>query len=436
MQKKQNSIRFRVMHEAQKRGSMDFLTLTYDNDSLPISHSLWSVERETGNMSLYGDPVICSDVPEYVRASIIGDKYSEEHHQMKSLLVKHQFSEFSEFSDFYLSYSPCHNYEDVKSLLKRIRKYYSDLKGEVADFSFLCVPEFGEHFSRRPHYHMCFFGAPELFVHFFGLAWSKGFCKPRAAFIREHEELGLSRSSFCTYEYAISYGIENFRVLNKPFGYVDTQHVSPLNNGFIKCAQYVGKYVGKGVFEDALVKDGFVHLPRIGISKYFGRLPEDMVKWHLCKDIFGDYDDDSLFGLSEDKINQIVPAVARRLIHSFGGKDYALPVQFLRQIFKYRIALSRNEVPPYLKEAAFSFSEWPPSGKAIYTALYYRVKDFIRDKYLQDFDEKFRSFVSHYPSENLYQAVAAFEDIRESNLKNREAVAFARKRKSLQSLMF
>lgn len=436
MKKKQDSIRFRVMHEAQRRCKMDFLTLTYNNDNLPISHSLWSVDLDSGAMSLYGEPLVCNDVPQYVRQQIVGDYESERQHKMKSLLVKHQFSEFDNERDYYLSYSPCHNYEDVKKCLKRIRKYYHDLTGDNADFSFLCVPEFGEHNSRRPHYHMCLFGAPQLFVHFFVRAWSEGFYKPKAVLLKKRPDLVLGRNSYCSKEYAISLGIENFRCYQPLMGYVDSRQVKAVNedgsNGFVKCANYVGKYVGKGVFEDALVKDGFIHLPRIGISKHFGKLPEDMVRWHLCKDIFGEYDDVSLSDVSAEKLSQIVPAVARRLIHSYQGYDYALPVQFLHQIFKRSIAFSRNQFPSYLKEVAFSFSEWPSSGKTFFSALYYKVKDFIRDTNLQVAQREFNEFVSHYPSENLYQAVAAFEDIKRAALQVREKNALARQRKSLQ----
>ena len=55
MKKKQNSIKFRVYNEAKKRGTLDFLTLTYSNDTLPFSESLWSVERASGDMTLYGE---------------------------------------------------------------------------------------------------------------------------------------------------------------------------------------------------------------------------------------------------------------------------------------------------------------------------------------------------------------------------------------------
>lgn len=436
MKKKQNSIRFRVMHEAQKAGKMDFLTLTYNNDTLPISHSLWSVERDSGEMSLYGEPLVCKDVPQYVRQQIVGDFESERQHKMKSLLVKHEFSDFDSERDYFLSYSPSHNYDDVKNCFKRIRKYYHDLTGKNADFSYLCVPEFGEHYSRRPHYHLCLFGAPELFVHFFVRAWSEGFYKPKAKLLQLHPKQGLSRSTFCTRELAIALGIENFRCYQPLMGFIDSRHVNAVNedgsSGFAKCANYIGKYVGKGVFEDALVKDGFIHLPRIGISKHFGQLPDDMVRWHLCKDIFGDYDDKTLSDVPEEKLNQIVPAVVRRLIHSYNGKDYALPIQFLNQIFQRSLALSRNQFPSYLKDIAFSFSEWPPSGKTYYSALFYKVKDFIRDTNLQTAEREFEQFVAHYPTENLYQAVAAFEAIQRAALQVREKNALAAQRKSLQ----
>lgn len=436
MKDRQKSIRFRVFNEAKKRGTMDFLTLTYRNESLPIKSSMWSVDRDTGLMTLYGRSDT-EEVPQWVRDVIVHDYESEVKSQMKSLLVKHPFSEFDDKSDYYLSYSPCHEYEDVKKLMKLVRKHYVDDNGLNSDFTFICVPEFGEHASRRPHYHLLFFGAPLSLTQMFARYWSNGVYRPRAAFARK-KSLVVGR--FYDEDFAISYGIENFICIFPKKGFIKHSRVNSINedgsDGYAKVASYVGKYVGKGVFEDSLVKDGFVELPRISVSKHLGELPQDLVDWHLAKDMFGQYDDEFLSGLDKNLIQKIVEEVASRLIHSFHGYDYKLPFQFRKQIFRGRVALSRSEVPSYLESAAYSFSEWPDSGKTIYSALYYLVQDFVRNKHLQTTKEEFENYLLYHPSEDIHQAVVAFEAMRANALKTREQIALSRQRKSLQKSIF
>lgn len=435
MKKKQNSIRFRVLNEAHKRGSMHFVTLTYNNDTLPIGTSLWSIDRESGELSLFGQHCIPSHVPSYVRDFINHDFASIHASKMRSMFVRHPFSDFDSHYDYYLCYAPCHNYNDVKKCFKLARKYYQLLYSKVADFTYLVVPEFGEHFTRRPHFHICLFGCPDEFVKLFSDIWSKGLYRVNAVGRKAKD---FPKDYFCHCIPSI-YPKIWFREVFRLRGFTDVRKIAALNvdgtSGYMLTANYVGKYVGKGVFEDSLIKDGFITIPRIGISRHFGELPESLVRWHLCQDIFGDYDDQTLKGLSEDTITKITKAVAGRLYHSFSSFDYALPIQFKRQIFRGRFAKSPNEIPSYLKEASL-LSQWPASGKIVYSALYYSVSAFVRDKLIQDREEEFRQYIFHHPSKDLYTAVAAFESAKSLALKVREEAAFSKQRAKLQTLKF
>lgn len=446
MKRKQNSIRFRVYNEAKKRGTMDFVTLTYNDDSLPIAQSFWIIDKDSGEMSLLSPCSVVdrSELPASVKRSILGDLDSVRKHKVRYVSLRHPFSDIDSQSDYYTFYTPCHDYSEVKKLLKLIRKWYFLKYNEYADFSYLICPELGEHYSRRPHFHCCFFGCPSDFIGDFSLAWSDGLYRPNAQTKRfllsnnikpRHWYFG-SQVSFLKDRYKDDVF---FTEVFSPKGFVNSQRVNAVNSdgsdGFAKCASYVGKYVGKGVFEDAVIKDHFLELPRVSISCGFGKLPQDLIDWHLCKDIYGDYDDVTLNGLCKTDIDKIVESVSNRLFHSFQGKNYAFPIQFKNQLFRRGIAKSRTDVPSYIpKEVSYSYSEWPASGKAFYSALFYKVQAFIHDRTLQKLTDEFNSFISHHKSISLCQAVALFEHGREHALKVREEIAWRTKKHSLSTL--
>ena len=50
LKRRQNDLATRAMREAAKRGSMHFLTLTYDNQYLPLQVRLERVDKESGEI--------------------------------------------------------------------------------------------------------------------------------------------------------------------------------------------------------------------------------------------------------------------------------------------------------------------------------------------------------------------------------------------------
>lgn len=440
MQKRRNSIVFRCYNEAKKRGKMDFVTLTYNDESLPISHSLWSVDSDTGELTQYGVAEIPKYIPERIREGLLGLSDMVKRHEMRWYLEEHPFNTelemLGETERFYNCYVPSHNFADVKRLLKIVRKYYEKQVGRLADFTYLVVPEFGENYSRRPHYHMCLFGADDLFVQLLTIFWSKGAFRLKGDSAKFYDfdpwnPLTLSELRLL--------GDVDYREVFPLKGFAYWEKVRAINldgsDGFAKVASYVGKYVGKGQFEDSLIKQGFVNLPRISISKHFGKLPQSLVDWHLCRDLYGQYDDEALSGLSKEEISLIASSVGNRLYHSFQAYDYALPLQFRKQIFKGRFCQSPNSLPSYLKGAEV-LTSWPASGKYVYSRLYYEVSYFIRDKLLQAHEEEFRQFVLHSPAESMAASVAAFEAMQQIALKIREETAFERYKTKLSKSKF
>lgn len=442
MKKKQDSIRIRCYNEAKNKGSMHFLTLTYKDETLPFSRVLLSASMDTGEISISSDVEILDRklIPHEVIDRIFSDKESIYRAKMRFCDVPELLRDGNAY--FY-RYIPCHDYGAVKRLLKLARKWYMLQYSNPLDFSYIIVPEFGERYSRRPHFHCCLFGCPDDFVEFISRAWSEGLFRLSAKakrlinnrmpfFASEHWLFGDELGDVLKFYPDIKY----FEVF-KAVGFTDTKKVNAVNedgsDGFGKCASYIGKYVGKGVFEDVQIRDGFLVLPRVSCSKFFGVLPQSLIDWHLARDVFGDYDDETLKGLSDNAVQKLVELVSRRLIYFYPNaeKPITLPGYFRKSIFKARVAFSRREVPSHLAKAAYSFADWPSCGKIIYSALYYKVQDFIRDSYLQRAEKEFETFIFNNNTIPLCEAVALFESIKQSALKNREAIALRRQKHSL-----
>ena len=70
----------------------------------------------------------------------------------------------------------------------------------------------------------------------------------------------------------------------------------------------------------------------------------------------------------------------------------------------------------------------------VYSALYYRVSAFVRDKLVQDREKEFEQYLLYHPSKDLSTAVAAFEAAKSLALKVREDATKTRQRLKLQSL--
>ena len=53
LKNKQSSMVVRCKREAQQKGSFAFMTLTYDDDHLPLTRSLFRVDKDTGEQEVY-----------------------------------------------------------------------------------------------------------------------------------------------------------------------------------------------------------------------------------------------------------------------------------------------------------------------------------------------------------------------------------------------
>lgn len=211
--------------EANQSGSLAFLTLTYNDESLPMQNSYVrfheSCDLNTG---------------EVVRQpEVIFDGFSRGHEfpcdEVGTLCkVFHHGQRL--VNDDNLDFFTCPSLfrADVKFFLKRYRQDYFRRHGERVDLRMSCFGEYGEKYH-RPHYHMLVYG--------------------------------LSRD-------------EVNRLCKKwTFGFVGVEYVERFNadgsDAFIKVSRYVSKYVSKCDMLPWFVREGFAEMPRRQSSVRLGR---------------------------------------------------------------------------------------------------------------------------------------------------------------------
>lgn len=304
LKKRQNDLAVRLQREAANRGSMVFLTLTYNDDTLPLSVRLVQIDRDTGEI-LYpypASPLVRSDDSssenaEFVRVCrglLEGMRPGPTPRVVELPWCRDERYEYR------FSVTPSLYRRDVRLWLKRCRVRYSRLFGEpLPDFAYVAVGELGPR-TCRPHYHLCFLGLSVDIVSWMASQWDYGF-----------------------------FNIKNVNAVN-PDG----------TNGFELAARYVGKYMTKGRFECESVKDGLCEKPRLMLSKHVGTdLPEQLVEYFRCYDLFGRYDINSLVDphtrslYTPERLREMHDAICKRSHLMIGSCKYALPRALLIKLW-------------------------------------------------------------------------------------------------------
>lgn len=352
LKNKQSSMVVRCLREAEKRGSFAFMTLTYDDDHLPITESMWRVNLRTGveEQCEQMDFVSTGFHPEPAYLDFFRGKDGSSTPRYKTFV----YCRILEY-EWQVRVTPSVCRSDVRQWLKQARIQYKRDYGEsLPDFSYVAISEYGSR-SCRPHYHLAFFGLKPFHLRYLLNAWRFG-------------------------------KVKQFRMVacvNKD-----------KSSGFVKASKYIGKYMSKGEFECSSVKSCDAQRPRVCQSKHFGTSDLDPIRRQvLCFDMVGEYDPDTLLrldgtALAPDQLEKLVSEVPRRLVFRVDDRT-VLPL------------------PRIIRDKIFKVCDYETSKK-IPSSLWTMVAASIRDMFDRDRDEQFERFCTGNPQRTLSENYAAF----------------------------
>lgn len=157
---KQNEFALRFHREAKKYNSCVFVTLTYNDDTVPIQHNLFSLDCSTGELN-YLDSYLYSVRDSAYRSDIVTSSRSALCSYPVSKMGRKYWFEYQPFHDIgyddiriCATMSLCR--DDVRLWIKRCRIRYMRTFGvSLPKHSYTCVGEYGSR-TQRPHYHLCF----------------------------------------------------------------------------------------------------------------------------------------------------------------------------------------------------------------------------------------------------------------------------------------
>lgn len=355
LKNRQSSMVVRCKREAQQMGSFAFMTLTYDDDHLPLAQSLWRVSRESGEMELFQKPELISTGihPHIVYCSLfktIVPGVLPRYHEVELNFPDPDFS-------YVVRITPSVCRSDVRNWLKMSRiQYERDTGSKLPDFSYVAISEYGPR-TCRPHYHLAFFGLQRKHLDYLLNRWTYGKVKQ----VRMVSQVNADGS-----------------------------------NGFLKASKYIGKYMSKGKFECDSVKECAAERPRVCQSLRFGTKELEPVRRQvLCFDMFGKYDPETLLTesgqpLTRLQVDALVDEIPRRLVYRVDEKTLLpLPRVIRDKIFKY--------VP-----------DEDDTKKKVSSTLWCMVTAAIRDMLVRESNERFEQFCADHPERTPAENCAEF----------------------------
>lgn len=266
---------------AQRYGSMHFVTLTYDNEHIPVAvrEELPYVDQD--GFVIYGPPVLDHPLCDQLR-SLYFTRYIKGLYTPQVLFLDGQS----------YTVTPSVSRREARLWLKAARvKYKFDYGENLPKFSYSLVPEYGLKTS-RPHYHILFFGLDDKLVNYLVNRWQNGF----------------------TF-------VENI----------------PVNSGDQSRAavsNYVSKYITKGIFEQPYLRKGLdgeynCERARVCSSRDLVQLPEKMEAYYNLDDLSSTFFYSPDFDISDRLIS-------RQHIH-IGKYDYKLGRHLIDYLYKYKV---------------------------------------------------------------------------------------------------
>ena len=374
LKNKQYAMVSRCLAESSKRGTFSFVTLTYNNETLPIAQSLWRASKVTGECELVSKGEVISSSRDKSfrfqdREMLINMVCSPQPRYLDKPINGFEDDEYVYFSRL----TPSLYRKDFQLWIKRCRVTYERVSGKKLDFSYVCVGEMGPR-TCRPHYHLAFFGLTPDQVHFFVERWNLGF--------------------------------------------TDVKHVNSINpdgtDGFSIASRYIGKYMSKGKFDCQSVLDKSAVKPRVCQSIGIGRNLIDYLKSRVyCYDMYGAYDVDSMFcpslgrRFTDSELLQIIKEVPKRLSYdsSYGFK-LPIPRLFRDDLFYHK------KLSYVTKRKQDTSGNWvssrTPKIIRTKTTLWSLVTAYLCEHFSTNNSGKFLTFISRYDKGQIALACDAF----------------------------
>lgn len=382
MADKQNDTAILCVREAEKRGTMEFITLTYSNDSIPMYFNVCDIshDEETGHEYLitYGEPTrVSQDLEEGYRKSYF--KYDKSRLCDECDFVYGATDEEGNTKMFCITPSLCR--KDIQDWIKRCRRNYEYThSGETLDFSYIVAGEYGPN-TFRPHWHLCFFGLT-------------------------HEQA----LEFCS----------DWR---EKKGFYTCSSVEPIDregkNHYEAAGKYVGKYISKPQeLENTAVMEKRAEKPRRQTSIGFGYKNDEeaLTRYHLCYDLVGEYDPDDVFGtidtLTYEQYETLMKEIIRRKKYYLNGKDYKLPRKISRQLF-------------YRKQTLTDSATGEIKRKESSTQIQRMVSAFVRNNLNKDFNEQLAALKMQYGDEVPFEKIRELIHMQNADRQSRAQAAYA-----------
>lgn len=352
LKNRQSSMVVRCRREAQQRGTFGFMTLTYDDEHLPLVETMWRVNLRDGTHEVTSPPEFVSTGfhPEPAYLALFRGMEGSDQPRYKTF-IHCRIAEY----EWQHRITPSVCRQDVRQWLKQARIQYKRDYGEpLPDFSYVAISEYGSR-TCRPHYHLAFFGLKRFHLNYLLNAWKFGKVKQ----------------------------VRMVQCVNKDG-----------SSGFTKASKYIGKYMSKGKFECESVKCGDAQKPRVCQSLHFGTNELEPVRaYTLAFDMFGEYDPDRLVfpdgrELSRFQVDALVREIPKRLV--------------------FRVdELTLLPLPRIIRQKIFNVHD-DETKKDIPATLWRMVAAAIRDDADRDRDEGFAAFCAGHGERTLSQNYAEF----------------------------
>lgn len=336
-----NQLAVRVYREFQS-ASMAFVTLTYDNEHIPIYHQRNIVDDSSGEVIdesawIERDSSFFDDAPFQWRLKENGKRVKRFHplYSYKTLENGHSQVDVTYFTTYM---------DDVQRLLKRFRKRWEEEKGrDIKYFKYCIVPEYGA-CGYRPHYHCIFVGLKKNYIYDIAADWQSKF---------GHADIDLLVDGN-RYDSARKIGI------------------------------YIGKYACKGEFDCPYVGKDCIK-PRRCSSCEFGcgsdKIMDDLKATLLAYDVYklNNPKDFDVQILSEKDIKFL----ASRRKYIINGYNYPLPQYLIRKIFYEKV----KEIAEF-DQYTPATGRFVPKGTILYRyragELQKKISSYILDQLIVD----------------------------------------------------